>query len=226
MFKNILCKNRDGSKFEPSPEQRFLYTMEIIHTWLEEESESLQKNIILDYMMDVIREDLKTSVMTTIFYREEHFKDYDRRMFFPMSYYNENGEELKIYGISNKESININLKDECVIAIPWNRKRMKKAVKEIYIRDFVFDPYNHESTYYTPINVCHIECGNHSIAAGIGYAKGRITSKKVDISEAFPHLFSDGAYWYNVHTKRKLYPVFDFRIAILFELAKLKNNIE
>ncbi|HDR4873404.1 TPA: hypothetical protein QCR24_004278 [Bacillus cereus] len=226
MFKNILCKEKNSPNLEPTPEQRFLYTMEIAHIWLEKENDSLQKKILLNYMMDVIRKDFKTSVITTIFYREEHFKDYNRQIFFPMSYYNENGKELKIHDPSNKESININLQDECVIPIPWNRKRMKDAVKEIYKRDFIFDPYNHESTYYTPIDVCHIESGNHSIAAGIGHMKGEIMSKKIDISKAFPHLLSDGAYWYNVHTKEKLYPVFDYRVAILFELAKLKNTIK
>lgn len=34
--------------------------------------------------------------------------------------------------------------------------------------------------------------------------KGEIISKKVDISKAFSHLFSDGVYWYNGIYKGKV----------------------
>lgn len=226
MLKNICYKIENLFENGPKPKQQFLYTMEIAHSWLAGASNLSQKIIILDYMMSVIREDFKTSVMTTIFYRKEHFKDYRGKIFFPMSYCNENGERLQIYDPLNKEYINISLKDQCVISIPWNRGRMKRAITEIYKREFIYDPYNHASTYYTPLNICHIEGGYHSITAGIGYSKGEITSIKLDISKSFPHLFSDGAYWYNAHTKERLYPVFDYRIAILFELAKLKEAIK
>ncbi|MGH0411648.1 hypothetical protein [Bacillus paranthracis] len=61
MFKNILCKEKKSPNLEPTSEQRFLYTMEIAHIWLEKENDLSQKNIILNYMMDVIRKDFKTS---------------------------------------------------------------------------------------------------------------------------------------------------------------------
>lgn len=225
MFKNFLGKDKEDLNAEqiPTSEQQFMYTMEIAHSWLEK-CEWPESTMILDYMMNVIREDFKSSVMITIFYRKEHFKDYDRMIFFPENYFNENGEELKIHNSANEETININLKDTCVITVPWSRDRMKRAIEELNVQDFIFHSTNHYSTYYTPIEVCYIESGGHSIAAGIGYKKGEIISKKVDVSKAFPHLFSDGAYWYNTHTKKRLNPVYDFRVALLFELAKLKDK--
>ncbi len=49
--------------------------------------------------------------------------------------------------------------------------------------------------------------------------------KVVNVSELFSHIYTDGVEWINFHNNKPIYKVIDFRIAILFELARLKYNI-
>lgn len=46
-----------------------------------------------------------------------------------------------------------------------------------------------------------------------------------DCELAFPHISTDGADWANIHTGTKISKVYDFRIALIYEIAKMKYDL-
>ena len=103
---------------------------------------------------------------------------------------------------------------------PWNNERTFNNLINLVNKDFKFDKINHKSIYYKDINLCYVFNGNHSINAGKYLKKGSIISQKLDLTQIYPHVFSDGRNWYNIHTNEIYYKVDDFRLASLFEIAK------
>lgn len=81
-------------------------------------------------------------------------------------------------------------------------------------------------------NILSVNIGKYSfIASGIIQKTGSIEADVYDITEIFNHVKTDGEYWLNVHTNERLKDfngykkVFDFRIAVLFELARMKFQL-
>ncbi|ADL07212.1 conserved hypothetical protein [Thermosediminibacter oceani DSM 16646] len=185
------------------------------------------KILILDFMLDVIKEDLKYDFLTNIFYREEYF---DRGIRipppFPYSYYDETEKKISIF--ERKIGIkNVDLAKECVLVFPWHRGRMRESIKNIGSNEFRYDKYNHKAFYFSPVNICFIYNGKHSITAGVGFKKGCIEAPEYDVTGLFKHVYTDGVYWYNSHNNQKFEDeLLDFRIGIIYELSKLKYQIE
>ena len=142
---------------------------------------------------------------------------------FPSCVYDENGTKIKC---NTGELIKVDLKSNDVAVFPWNKKRFIDNI--IYLRGipFKYDNLNHMSYFYTYIDLCYVYNGNHSICSGIYYKKGKIKSEVFKLELLFDHIYSDGLYWYNSHTNEKLYEVEDFRVAVIFEIAKLKYKFE
>ena len=80
--------------------------------------------------------------------------------------------------------------------------------------------------YYKELNICQVMNGNHSIAAGIYTEKGTVLAKIVDMKPLFENLKTDGAYYYSIHNNTIIEEVQDFRIAVIFEIAKMKYKLE
>ena len=91
--------------------------------------------------------------------------------------------------------------------------------------DFVYDKNNHFAIYYPYINLCYVTCGNHSINAGRYFRKGSIVADEYDLTSCFPHIETDGSYWFNTHTNEPLIPVDDYRFAAIFTIAKMKYEL-
>ena len=87
-------------------------------------------------------------------------------------------------------------------------------------------PINHIVYYYKELNICQVMNGNHSIAAGIYTEKGTVLAKIVDMKPLFENLKTDGAYYYSIHNNTIIEKVQDFRIAVIFEIAKMKYKLE
>lgn len=203
----------------------FNNTMDFIQGVLKYEKNTQDKVIILDFILDIVREDLKTDLLTTIIYSDEYFKreiDYP----FPHECYDGLGNKVFTWP-ENDPDKDVDLSKDCVLVLSWDRERLKNSIKNIYKNKFEYHDSNHLSYYFTHIDVCYAYNGTHSISSGIGHKKGLIKAKEYDVSKLFDHLYTDdGLSWYSVHDKSKLGDIFDFRIAILYELAKIKYNLQ
>jgi len=201
----------------------FNYAMEFAQETLEEESKKENKILILNYMLDVIREDLKSDLLSQIFYCEK-YSSKKINFPFPYNFYNKEGEELNFS--PEEEKIKVDLAENCVLVLPWHRKRMRDNIKNIYRNEFMFDKQNHLAYFFTHIDICYVYNGNHSIASGIVFKRGCIEAKKYDVSKLFKHVYTDGSSWYNSHNDKKIAKLFDFRIGIIYEISKLKYELE
>lgn len=120
----------------------------------------------------------------------------------------------------------IDLRGDCVFINPWEVSRFQNAILNIYQHLFKFDPLNHLAYYYSLMGVTYVCNGNHSITAGVLHQKGHIWAQVVATEALFPHLRCDAHHIYNVHTGKIVNEVDDFRLNLVFELAKIKNSLE
>lgn len=224
-LKNIFrkYKNINNTGNESCLRTEFEYSMDFVRGTLEHEKEEQDKIIILDFMLDVIRNDLQYDVLTTILYSSECFSR-EINFLFPIYYYDELGNKFNTYP-NEKTYRNVDLSKDCILVIPWDRERLRNSIKNIFRNEFEYHDSNHLSYYFTHIDICHAYNGLHSISAGVGHKKGFIKAVECDISKLFNHIYTDGESWYNCHNNDKLDDVFDFRVAILYELAKIKYNL-
>ncbi|GGK23059.1 hypothetical protein GCM10010965_14910 [Caldalkalibacillus thermarum] len=228
MLRKILEWNRKNADLPekhklPYPGFEYSRTFGLVDSWLEKETKE-NKIVLIDFVLDVLREDLKMDLLTTILYRDAHFEDTLPNYLFPSHYYNERGDFLKVYPEEGKK-INVDLADDCVWVMPWKRQSLKDRVLNIFKTDFKYDKDNHKAYYFTHINVCQVYNGIHSVTAGIVHKKGSIIAKVCDLSRLFDHVYTDGEVWYNAHNNEKLGDVFDFRLAIMYELARQKHQL-
>lgn len=198
----------------------FGYAMEFAQQALTEESKKEDKIVILDFMLDVIREDLKNDLLSTILYSKENFEK-TIKFPFPFCFYDEFGDKHELF-LPEEKLVGVDLAKDCVLVLPWNRKRMRDSIKNIFANKFEFDELNHKVYYFSHVNICYVYNGNHSIASGVVYKKGYITAEECDVSRLFDHVYTDGLYWYNSHNNQVLDNLFDFRIGIIYEITKLK----
>lgn len=77
------------------------------------------------------------------------------------------------------------------------------------------------------LDVCYVHNGNHSCGAGIGWQQGKIIANVVDMTPVFDCIDTDGVEWIQIYGNEEYnMEVFDFRIAILYKVIKMKKELE
>ncbi|MEW6048423.1 MAG: DUF6710 family protein, partial [Bacillota bacterium] len=164
---------------------------------------------------EVIRNDLKYDLLTKIFYTRGHLPSWGW-LPFPVVCYDGNGDRMEVFEGEGKKRM-VNLADDCVLVLPWDRR-------SVGTKDFEFDKTNHRAHYFSPLGICYVSNGKHSVAAGVGHKRGYVEAVEHDVSVLFDHVYTDGRYWYSRHSGERLGLVHDFRIGVLFELARQKRQ--
>ena len=227
MLKNILFKSNKISK-EKNIECIGKYKFENAMSWAKEIVENEDKDnivILLDYILETVKNDLKYSLLTEIIYSPRFdVLDITRKTFIPQFYKDENGDE---FSVSYKSDKTVNLKSDTIISVPYRRERKRNSIINLKNNKFEYIESNHMGKYYEIVDITYIYNGIHSISSGVELCKdGNIEVKEiVRVGELFPHIYTDGVNWINTYNDEIIYEVVDFRIAILFEVARLKFNI-
>lgn len=204
--------------------QQWKNAIQIAESYLNSQEYTRQDRIILlKYIMDVVKRDMQAEYIVDLFYRT--IANRINQPFFPCRFYDENGNECSLLS-DELHARRISLKDDCVLSFPWSSSRMKDNVLHILKNEFKYFANNHWSYYYDGIDVCAVYNGFHSLASGIYKKEGYIEAKVIDIKPLYKHVRTDGVYFYNAHTGEVIEPVQDFRIAILFEISKMKYKLE
>lgn len=89
-----------------------------------------------------------------------------------------------------------------------------------------FFEFHHAAFYYPYLDLCYIADGLHTSTVGVFRRKGSVTATICKIEQLFAHVRTDGKGWYNSHTVEKIEAVFDFRIAVIYETARKKYELE
>ncbi|MFZ5767643.1 MAG: DUF6710 family protein [Bacillota bacterium] len=206
----------------PGGRAEFREAMDAVSAFLEGASDD-RKSLVLEFAMEVIRNDLKYDLLTKIFYTRGHLPSWGW-LPFPVVCYDGNGDRIEVFEGEGKRRM-VNLADDCVLVLPWDRGRLRLSIETVGAKGFEFDKTNHRAHYFSPLGICYVSNGKHSIAAGVGHKRGYIEAVEHDVSVLFDHVYTDGRHWYSRHSGDRLGSLYDFRIGVLFELARQKRQV-
>ncbi|WP_406242037.1 DUF6710 family protein [Tissierella carlieri] len=200
----------------------FNFALDYIHTVLEYEKSLEDKINMIDFFMEITRKDIQYDLLSKFLYSE--VEDVKMRFPFPIIYFMTDSDIPNKAKLIRNDKI-IDLSKDAIVFLPWNRYSFSNTVQSISKNGFKYIKSNHRGYYFSDIELCYVYNGNHSIATGIIKKTGQIKVKEYDIRNLFKDLTTDGSNWY-INGEKQIIKVFDFRIAILYELAKIKYNFQ
>lgn len=225
LFKKYLSKKEMKKAKEvnhrPCPIGEYSFAMDYVNFVLDLEKSLEDKINMINFFMEVIRKDIQYDLMSKFLYSEMEGIYIDAP--FPLNLMSKDLDEPDKMILIRKDKI-IDLSKDTIILLPWDRFRFSNTVRSIYKNGFKYMEHNHKAFYYSDIDLCYVHSGNHSITTGIIKREGTIKAEEYDIKRLFSVLTTDGLNWY-INGEKQLNRVFDFRIAILYELAKIKYNL-
>jgi len=221
IFEKINERNKQ-KRSAAEAKRNFSSAMDYINLLIRYEPDKNNKILLLNYVLDTIKRDLKSEFQAASIYEFGNLRYIDTP--FPYFYYDDNNIMQSI--ITKSDFKDIDLSKDCVFALPWKLESVINTIKNISYNEFEYMKNNHKSYYFKPVDICYVYNGIHSISAGMNYKKGIIKSRVCDITPLFNHIWTDGAYWYNVHTNEVKDELFDFRAGLLFEVTKMRYKLK
>ena len=109
------------------------------------------------------------------------------------------------------------------IARPWNTVRLRTAVRQVFEHGFRQEEGYFTGTLYPEINLVVVSDDRHHLTAA--RMKGTTSAKLsvAPLTPCFDTLRTDGAFWYL--SEKQDAPVGEYRIAVLYELARQKQAL-
>lgn len=191
----------------------------------------------LDFMIDVLRKELKYSSLLEI-----NRGNTAERFVYP--FYKMNDVML---GYRSEKDCCIDLDANSLISSPWNHNRYKNILKWLKTHNFQYDKQNHRAYYYDYINIACAYNGFHSLGVGTYLGKGKIEAKYFDTRKIFPYVEAndDLSFSYNKENilkhleerniplnckfeqelNRRIYGT-DYRLILLYKLCQKKYALE
>ncbi len=199
----------------------------------EQDDKVCDKTILIDYLMDIIKNDLKYDCFANVIYRKEQLRFF---LGLPKTYIDSSGN---VYAVPvKKKATEVDFSKVLTFSVPWNQRRIPENLLKLSHEKFKYFEGNHQSVYVPQFDMCFAYNGNHTIAIGAENKQGKIISDVIDIEPLFGNVDTDGMYWFSVYDKnwaaaRKEYRernnlgrLTDFRVGLLFKLAEMKHNIK
>lgn len=221
------------SKYYPHYDPKLFYKQiwETMCSAIKIASNTAQKSLMIDYYIDHLINEISSSyALLTVhpFYLnlskdEKPYFDQPRN-WFPNYYFDsEHNKQFVITGVEKKDISKAKLialvsKTDNIPYYLYKHQQNEETF--FHDRDCRFLPY---------LNLCIASiCDHHRLSAAKMSGKKVIVSAEIyDITLLFPHVETDGETWiHNTSLKTENEPVFDFRFALLFSLAKMKYELE
>lgn len=181
-----------------------------------------EKILVIEYVMGVIRKDIEADALTRYLYHPTNFYKAENYHLFPLKIFTEDGTEIKL--VDDGTVKKVKLGESCIISYISKLRSVFESIVSIK-KPFVSGKTEHYARYYKEIDVCYVWHNLHSASMGMVRGGGEITANQVSLVKAYSHLNTDGNYWLNAHTGENLLRVHDFRIAILYELSRMKYHL-
>ena len=129
---------------------------------------------------------------------------------------------------SHTDDTTLNLGRDIAFTRPWNRQRYIDNLCYLASRQPEMEPidwredYNHYVTLVLPWRFFLVGTGNHSMMAGIATGLGEVTPQEInDYSWLLSKFHTDGRYWFDSETNKKIDSVKNYRGAAVFEIGRL-----
>ena len=173
----------------------------------------------LDFLIETIKRDIKSgSILNAVFGDGQMPTD---AITIPLEYEDEQGNHVRI---ATGETMSLDFKNAFVLTDVWSSSRLYNALRDIRKSGFLYDRKDHFAYYYSGLDIFHVRSGNHHAEAASYFKVGKMETEVYDVAKLFDHIETDGMDWYNSSSGKKIGTVIDFRVAILFELCKMKRT--
>ncbi len=169
---------------------------------------------MLDFFIDMITDDIRTSVASNLIYCH--------RMSWPDA-------GFPFIGLPKQTAKRtVSSEGMTVIATPWNPDRLTSAVHHVKHSGFRSDmsPVRN-GAWYPELRLIVVDSGqHHSCVAAQWRLPGLYEVDVYPLSDYFSDVSTDGIWWYDKRNKMRTYPVLDVRIAILYEIARRRRELK
>lgn len=174
---------------------------------------SIGRMELLDFIIEAVKADLQSSVGTELIYAGSRA---------PRIHSDELAPFSGIYCTGTQEISSTGL---TVIACPWKDCRLRGAVHDILESGFRSDIGRRNGTYYPELKMIAVENGlHHSFVASRLGQNGTFRVDVYPLRGIFPYVRTDGKRWYDENNPNRSPEVMDVRMAILYELARMKQQ--
>lgn len=209
---SIWCKFSQKSKIpseDKTKRDNLKHTISTVKQLLNNVEYSSEKAAILEYAINVIGRELAYSVPSDMLRDGETPEGRDYTIPLPSSIHPLKGD-YSLVGVN-------------VISEPWEMDKFSKAIARVKLTDFHQEYGHYTGEYYKEINLAVITNGKHHLSAAFEKGAGSAKLQVYSLKDAFPQLKTDGAYWYS--DVFSPYRVCDYRVAVLYELARIKHDL-
>ena len=183
-------------------------------------TENKQRMNFLNSAISAIKLDIQCDSLSNLLYYHKSFNSEISQCLFPASVTDEKGEEVKTEMYHQwpiKICRNISANNEPYQVYP--------VILPHYPSHMFSKKRSMTGTFYEGLGLCYIFSPRFKINDTDIFYKGFVVGCMVDIQAILPHLYTDGAAWYNFHSKECLGDLYDYRIGLLFEITKMKRQL-
>lgn len=134
------------------------------------------------------------------------------------------GESLRDLARPVQGPREINLSTDLILPRPWEHSRLRSALETFPApsNPWEHQPNQHVVEAWSPMPICWVTSGNHSIATGVIRKAGVLRVDKVtDISATYDHVKCDGSKFFRVHDGSEIGPVRDLAVAAIYEIGRM-----
>lgn len=186
-------------------------TLENIKDLLDAADYDAERTDILNYAIGVIAKDVAYCVAARPLYGTDIPLDSSFRL-------PDWKESIICEGVFSLENVT-------VISETYKPRKLRSAICEVFRQGFRKEARSDRDTtgiLYKEINLFVAGEGKHHLSAAMLKNSGSANMRVCSLEKMFPVWKTDGAYWY--HDGETPLPVFDCRMAILYELARMKSE--
>ncbi|MGE7787764.1 DUF6710 family protein [Lysinibacillus sp. NPDC096259] len=120
-----------------------------------------------------------------------------------------------------EKEVMIDFSIDIVLSFPWSLSRFYSVMVNIKRGEWEYKPSNHIAHYIEPFKIGIITNGYHSSTIGILTSQGTMPAKVIDMSIFYKWIYSDGIYYYNRSTNKKIDKVTSFEESVIYEIGRL-----
>lgn len=189
--------------------KRFHDTLSTVETMLRDAPLDAEKAEILSFAIDVLGKEFAYSVSAGFIQKGEN--RLQNRLFIPIP--EDSPAEVSCFS----------LKDKAVVSPVYSLAKYRRAIVDVRTQGF-FYVNDYWGQYYPELNLVIASNGLHHLSAAAVQNDGIAKLEIHPLEKAFSILHTDGAYWYQGETA--VSRVCDYRLAVLYELARRRSALE
>lgn len=179
---------------------------------LDHESQPGMQISLLDFSIEVIGRELEVETISGFLCRNCKEDEGEHRYEIPLVEKYANHETVRGAALSAYH----------VVTRPWKRGSLLHAVNSVFRYGFLQSEGTYDGTLYQELGLVVIENGRHHLTAAQIRGTASADLQVYSLAPCFSNLTTDGCFWLCDEERE---PVKDYRVALLYELARRRYHI-